>query len=311
MENKIRSAIDYYVKNGHTNFVIYPYGNYGKMAKKILNNEFSIKERYIVDGKWHNNDEVKSLEYLRQDYEKTDFIILVAIDPIVTKTAREIHRELSSFADVNRIADMLSWSPFFTPWNHYEEINSLDRPKVALIECIARELYKNDIRGSVAEAGVYKGNTARYINMLFPDRRLYLFDTFEGFSEKDQKRDDDRNMYNLKIDYSMTSEELVMSRMNYPEQCIIKKGWFPESAKGVEEQFAFVRLDMDLYDPIYAGLEYFYPKMEKGGYIVVHDCRSKNFDGARAALLDFCKKNHIGYMCMPDDLGSAVINVGF
>lgn len=68
---------------------------------------------------------------------------------------------------------------------------------------------------------------------------------------------------------------------------------------------------MDLYDPIYAGLEYFYPRMEKGGYIVVHDCRSKNFDGARAALLDFCKKNHIGYMCMPDDLGSAIINIGF
>ena len=67
---------------------------------------------------------------------------------------------------------------------------------------------------------------------------------------------------------------------------------------------------MDLYDPIYAGLQYFYPLMEKGGYIVVHDCRSENFDGARAALLDFCKEKNIGYMCMPDDLGSAVINIG-
>lgn len=223
MVNKIRTAIKFYVKNGQTDFVIYPYGNYGKVAKRILNEEFSIKERYVADGKEYDNDVIKSLEYLKADYGKSDFRILVAVDSVVTKTATEVHRELSSFADIDRIADVLTWSPYFTPWNHYEEINTLDKPKIALIECLARELYKNGVHGSIAEAGVYKGRTARFINMLFPDRKLYLFDTFEGFNKADQERDDDRNMYNLKIDYSTTSEELVMSRMNYPKQCIIKK----------------------------------------------------------------------------------------
>ena len=115
----------------------------------------------------------------------------------------------------------------------------------------------------------------------------------------------------MKIDFTDTSVEIVLEQMPYPQNCIIKKGWFPESAEGVEDTFAFVRLDMDLYEPIYAGLQFFYPCMAKGGYIAIHDCRSKNFDGAREAVVDFCKENHLNYICMPDELGTAVISIGF
>ncbi len=309
MKDKIIKALKYYIDKGVKDFVIYPYGNYGKITKSILNNEFGIKEKYVVDN-YINDQDVKTVEYLKEDYGKSNFKIIIAVDPVSMKTSTEVHREISSFADNDRIIDVLSWSPYFAPWNHYSEINTMDKPKIALIECIAREVYKNNINGSVAEAGVYKGWTARYINMFFPDRKLYLFDTFEGFNKDDQERDDSRNLYNMKIDYSKTSEELVLNRMYNPNKCVIKKGWFPETTYNIKDKFAFVRLDMDLYDPIYAGLQYFYPLMEKGGYIVVHDCRSENFDGARAALLDFCKEKNIGYMCMPDDLGSAVINIG-
>ena len=164
--------------------------------------------------------------------------------------------------------------------------------------------------GAVAEAGVYKGNTARYINAFFPDRKLYLFDTFNGFNIKDQSFDDESELYNMKIDFSNTSIETVMKKLIYPQNCVIREGHFPESAEGIEEQFCFVRLDMDLYKPTKLGLEYFYPKMVKGGYICIHDCRSKNFDGARKAVMDFCQENRLGYMCMPDSLGTAVICVG-
>lgn len=68
---------------------------------------------------------------------------------------------------------------------------------------------------------------------------------------------------------------------------------------------------MDLYNPIYAGLNYFYPRMTKGGFIIIHDCRSSDFDGARAAVMDFCKENHLNYMTMPDRLGTAVIAIPY
>ena len=50
---------------------------------------------------------------------------------------------------------------------------------------LCRRLNHTGIPGSVAELGVYKGDTAWKLNLLFPDRRLYLFDTFQGFSEAD------------------------------------------------------------------------------------------------------------------------------
>lgn len=43
----------------------------------------------------------------------------------------------------------------------------------------------NSIEGSVAEAGVYQGNFSAVINKCFPTRKLYLFDTFEGFDSKE------------------------------------------------------------------------------------------------------------------------------
>ena len=41
------------------------------------------------------------------------------------------------------------------------------------------------VSGAVAELGVYKGDTAVLLNGLFPHRELYLFDTFEGFHERE------------------------------------------------------------------------------------------------------------------------------
>ena len=45
----------------------------------------------------------------------------------------------------------------------------------------AEEIYRNEVKGSVAEAGVYKGDFAQYINAFFPGRKCYLFDSFNGF----------------------------------------------------------------------------------------------------------------------------------
>ena len=145
---------------------------------------------------------------------------------------------------------------------------------------------------------------------LFPDRKLYLFDTFHGFDQRDQRYDDDSEIHNLKLDFSDTSVEMVLEKMIWIQNVIIKEGWFPDSAKGVNDEFCCVRLDMDLYQPTKSGLEFFYPRMIHGGYICVHDCRSRNFDGARKAVEEFCKKYSLNYMNMPDDLGTAVIPVG-
>lgn len=187
------------------------------------------------------------------------------------------------------------------------ELPYIQEVRLAALERAAREIYERKIVGSVAEAGVYKGDFAKYINWWFYDRKMYLIDTFEGFDDRDIKSDKKRRHAVKFDDWSRTSVDYVLARMQNRENCVIKKGWFPEVMKNTEDIFCFVSLDMDLYEPIYAGLEYFYPRLSGGGYIFVHDCCDGIYKGSRQAVLDFAEKNGIGFVILPDDCGTAVI----
>jgi O-methyltransferase len=154
--------------------------------------------------------------------------------------------------------------------------------------------------------GVYKGKFAKYINQYFPDKKLYLFDTFTGFDEKDLETEKKLGLNDAGQDFSNTSIDVVLKNMPFPKQCIIKKGFFPETAAGIDDSFVFVSLDTDLYEPIYQGLIYFYPRMEKGGYIFVHDVNNDAYKGAAKAVEQFSAEQNIPFLPLPDSCGSVV-----
>ena len=129
-----------------------------------------------------------------------------------------------------------------------------------------------DVKGSLAEVGVFRGYFSKRINKFFPNRTLYLFDTFTGFDSNDLQIEAEKKFSNRPAGFfGNTSVEYVLSVLPHPEKAIIKKGFFPEIAKGVNDDFIFVNLDVDLYKPTLAGLEFFYPKMVCGGVILIHD----------------------------------------
>ncbi len=151
---------------------------------------------------------------------------------------------------------------------------------------LCRRLNHTGIPGSVAELGVYKGDTAWKLNLLFPDRRLYLFDTFQGFYETDIAVEKARSLSRAEAgDFSDTSEKSVMSRLPFPDRAVVRKGFFPNTASGLEQEtFALVSLDADLYAPTLAGLEFFYPRLSPGGVIILHDWDNRRFPGAGQAV---------------------------
>lgn len=185
--------------------------------------------------------------------------------------------------------------------------NYLDYIRLSTLELVSNEINKNGLQGSVAELGVYKGKFARYINLYFPDRTLYLFDTFEGFDLRDVEKEKQKSFSTGEQDFSNTSIEAVMKLMPNPNQCRPIKGFFPESAEGVDDAFVFVSLDADLYEPIYHGLQFFYPKLMRGGYIFVHDFNNDSYKGSRKAVEQFCSEQGINFVPIPDAGGSAVI----
>lgn len=155
----------------------------------------------------------------------------------------------------------------------------------------ANIVYKKKIQGDVAEAGVFQGEFAKVINKSFPDRKLYLFDTFEGFDSRDIAYEEKYSFSDEKRGHlNMTSEDMVIQKMTYPQNCIVKKGYFPETAGGIDGRFCFVNLDMDLYKPTLEGLYFFWDKMETGGIILVHDYFSDAYKGVESAVEEFVAK---------------------
>jgi O-methyltransferase len=179
--------------------------------------------------------------------------------------------------------------------------------RTSSLELISNEIYDKNIAGNVAELGVYRGDFAKIINKAFYDKKLYLFDTFEGFNKNDVETEIRHNFSTGKQDFSDTNVELVLSKMENKQNCIIKKGYFPETTIGINELFSFVSIDVDLYEPMYKGLHYFYEKLNNGGYIMVHDYNNNEYKGIKAALRKFSEEKKVPYFPICDAWGSAVI----
>lgn len=172
----------------------------------------------------------------------------------------------------------------------------------------AEQISARDIAGSVAELGVFRGDQAHLISRLFPDRPFHLFDTFEGFAKADIGTEESGGFSAASLgDFANTSIDLVMSKLENPERVIVHRGFFPATAEGVEDRFAFVSLDVDLHDPTAAGLDYFYERLNPGGFIFVHDYNNGRYNGVRKAVEDFVARARACTLPLPDFSGSIVV----
>ena len=181
--------------------------------------------------------------------------------------------------------------------------------RLATLRLLADEVRDRQIPGSCAELGVYRGDLARELNALLPDRELFLFDTFEGFADADiDKEHEVVTSTKAKTgDFCDTSIELVRGRLPHPDMAHFYKGRFPESAPYDLPPLCLVSLDTDLYEPTKKGLDYFYPRMVGGGIILIHDYNSLQFRGVKQAVREFCTANGLAIIPVPDLHGSAIV----
>ena len=154
-----------------------------------------------------------------------------------------------------------------------------DYVRLATLELLCRRL--SDVPGAAAELGVYRGFFARCINVSLPDRKLYLFDSFAGFGQEAGASE------SFQAAHRNTALDKVLAIMPHPENITVKPGFFPESLDGLEERFCLVSLDVDFYQTTLDGLRYFWPRTERGGYLLLHDWGSPKLPGVAKALADY------------------------
>lgn len=154
--------------------------------------------------------------------------------------------------------------------------NSVMGDKLQNVELLATAISELNLQGLIAEAGVYKGGSAKLLATVFPDRRLLLFDSFEGMLEGDEHPEGGHK----KGDFSDSSLHAVQEFLKDNNNCEFYKGWFPASADFLtDEEFAFVHLDMDYYQSTRDGIKVFWPRMVKGGIMLFDDWTPPGYRG--------------------------------
>jgi O-methyltransferase len=197
-----------------------------------------------------------------------------------------------------------------------------------LIEAV-KYINANKIEGDIVECGVWKGGSMLAIAetlLKFNDkeRRLYLYDTFEGMSEPteqdisfnnqkaDQLLDADKDKdKNLIWAYStLDTVKQTMSLSNYPAENIqyIKGKVEDTIPTTIPENIALLRLDTDWYESTKHELIHLYPRLVKGGVLIIDDYGF--WKGARKAVDEYIAENNIQILLNRlDDTGRVAVKL--
>lgn len=160
-----------------------------------------------------------------------------------------------------------------------------------------------DVVGDVVECGVGYGNSFFKLCCLAyiedKGRKIYGFDSFEGFPEPSEEDASPRNSKKGEFNLATvdTIEKLLIQRGKI-ERTFVKnnvrlvKGFFEESLHTFDGRtVAFLHLDVDLYESYKVTLEYFWPKVAAGGVVLFDEYKQPvelvKWPGASKAIDEF------------------------
>jgi O-methyltransferase len=151
--------------------------------------------------------------------------------------------------------------------------------------------------GDVVECGCWHGHSALGIATLLEAGhfagRFHIFDSFEGglsdFGPKDQSSfqltGDEQRLQTDQFRSDLSFVRSVLGRFSFVE---LHPGWIPETFASFEPRpVRFVHVDVDMYDPTKAALEFFWEALVPGGVMVIDDYNHAVFEGATRAVDEF------------------------
>jgi tetratricopeptide (TPR) repeat protein len=171
--------------------------------------------------------------------------------------------------------------------------------------------------GGIVECGCFRGLSShlmcgrlRLRDPAFRGGNYHIFDSFQGLGlptpEDDAPAGDPQAEQVAKAckpgAFAAPLEDVRRHLAEFPE-IEYHPGWIPLTFHRLPESgYRFIHLDVDLYDPTLSALEYFHPRLVRGGTIV---CDDYGWPGARRAILEYCNEARVGYTVT--DVGQAVI----
>lgn len=183
---------------------------------------------------------------------------------------------------------------------------------VSLIRAV-HYIIENDIKGDFVECGVWKGGSAMAIVKTLQflgvnDRKVYLYDTFEGMSppeEVDKSFNNEHADILLKKDENNKDNSVIWaySSLEDVKTNIFSLGYdksLIHFIKGKVEDtlplsshymISLLRLDTDWYSSTKVEMDILFPKLSKAGVLIIDDYG--HWQGAKKAIDEYVKNNNI------------------
>jgi hypothetical protein len=148
------------------------------------------------------------------------------------------------------------------------------------------------IPGDAAECGTRFGKSSLFILTGFgagSAKQFEIFDSFQGLSEPGQGDKDEKGEISWTPGDLAVPEDIVRKNLHaYAGRINLHKGWIPSRFSDVaDRRFAFVHIDVDLYEPTRDSIAFFYPRTNAGGVIICDDYGSAYCPGAKKAFDEF------------------------
>lgn len=194
-------------------------------------------------------------------------------------------------------------------------------PRYVTKACLSKFLSRVDIfrnhvlpvHGDIVECGVLHGASlftwAKLSSIFEPvnhTRKIWGFDTFEGFAEFHPTHDanstphfkpgDLRGLSLERMQEAIDVYDLNRPLAHIPKVGLVKGDLVETASKWVEENphatIAMLYLDVDLYKPTLAALEAFVPRMSRGAVVAFDELSYTRFPGECVAAFEYFKKDH-------------------
>lgn len=175
--------------------------------------------------------------------------------------------------------------------------------------CLPSRYWSSGIPGDAAELGVFRGEFAALINAALPERRLHLFDTFEGFHAEDVEEE-------RRLGLSRARPGTLRIRMwkRSCAACRIRSA--PSYTQGASlrplsrawnSAFPSSRWMQTSMHPLQPPLPLFWERLSPGGALLVHDVNGFQYAGAGRAVREFCAERGVFPTPLCDMHGSVLL----
>jgi len=141
------------------------------------------------------------------------------------------------------------------------------------------------LEGDIAEFGIFQGGSLELLAQHNAHKTVWGIDSFQGLPPAS-----DKDNFHKEGDFKDVDSRAIYGyfKVCYPNVELLK-GFSPKVFESINpyKKFALVHIDVDLYQSVKDGLDYFYPRMVDGGVILLDDYGWQSTEGAKIAIDEF------------------------